>query len=60
MPAAIHTSLHNHNHSVHPTDHIPDTVHRHTESAAHRNKLVVEVIQKKVEAHLDAYLTSYT
>ncbi|KAJ0865448.1 hypothetical protein HanRHA438_Chr12g0540601 [Helianthus annuus] len=60
LPAAIHTVHHNHNHSVHPTDHTQDTVHRRTEPAAHLYKLVVEVIQKKVEEHLDAYLTSCT
>ncbi|MFS7939978.1 hypothetical protein Hanom_Chr05g00458261 [Helianthus anomalus] len=60
LPAAIHTGHHNHNHYVHPTVHIPDTVQRRTEPAAHLHKLAVEVIQKKVEAHLDAYLASCT
>ncbi|KAF5799077.1 hypothetical protein HanXRQr2_Chr07g0300391 [Helianthus annuus] len=60
LHVAMHTGHHNHNHSVQPTDHTPDTVYRRTEPAAHRHKLVVEVIQKKVEAHLDAYLTSCT
>ncbi|MFS7917881.1 hypothetical protein Hanom_Chr03g00194421 [Helianthus anomalus] len=62
LPAAIHTGHYNHNHSVHHTDHTLDTVHRHMEPAAHHRKPAVEVIQKKkkVEAHPDAYLTSYT
>ncbi|MFS7956686.1 hypothetical protein Hanom_Chr07g00657441 [Helianthus anomalus] len=60
LPAAIHTSHRNHNHSVHPIDHTPDTVHRRTEPVAHLHKLMAEVIHKKMEAHLDAYLTSCT